>query len=344
MIGQGTVRERQLLPSPRIPVSTLIATHASTRRATWLRLMAQAAIVVALLCLAVANMTVRATWSEPEDGVLWKLRGEGVTAELVAEDSPAARAGVRQGDVLIVVSGHAIRSDTDLVDIFHAARPGDRLEYTVLRLQSQQRLTVGIVPIPSGPRNLYFALAAVGIFSLLVGASVRLRRPEHQATLHFFWLCIAFFGVLAFSFSGRLDALDRFFYWADVVAMLMLPPLFLHFALMFPERPDSWARSEAGRTLVPLLYLPALLLGGARVAATLGIGRDGAVFSTVIALIERGEYLYLAASLTAGLWTMTRALRQVRSVTARRQLRWIVWGTALGALPFLIGYVVPFAL
>ena len=27
---------------------------------------------------------------------------------------------------------------------------------------------------------------------------------------------------------------------------------------------------------------------------------------------------------------MVRALRRVRSVTARRQLRWIVWGTALG--------------
>ena len=48
--------------------------------------------------------------------------------------------------------------------------------------------------------------------------------------------------------------------------MLLLPPLFLHFALVFPERPDSWARSDAGRTLLPLLYLPALLLGGARVA------------------------------------------------------------------------------
>ena len=343
MNGQGLVRERQLLPSPRIPVSTLALSHASTRRATWLRLMAQVAIVVALLCLAIANIAVRATWSELEDGVLWKVRGEGVTAELVADDSPAARAGVRSGDVLIAVSGRAIRTDRDLVDIFHAAKPGDRLDYTVVRLQAQQMVTVGVAPIPSGPRGLYFALAAVGIFTLLVGASVRIRRPEHQATLHFFWLCIAFFGVLAFSFSGRLDTLDRFFYWADVVATLMLPPLFLHFTLVFPERPDSWARSEAGRTLMPLLYLPALLLGGARVATTIGIGRDGAVFSTVLALIERGEYLYLAASIAAGLWAMTRALRQVRSVTSRRQLRWIVWGTALGALPFLIGYVMPFA-
>ena len=39
---------------------------------------------------------------------------------------------------------------------------------------------------------------------------------------------------------------------------------------------------------------------------------------------------------------MIRALRRVRSVTARRQLRWIVWGTALGSLPFVFGYVLPF--
>src|SRR6185369_2611815 len=41
---------------------------------------------------------------------------------------------------------------------------------------------------------------------------------------------------------------------------------------------------------------------------------------------------------------MVRALRMVRSVTARRQLRWIVWGTALGSVPFVLGYAVPFAL
>ena len=41
---------------------------------------------------------------------------------------------------------------------------------------------------------------------------------------------------------------------------------------------------------------------------------------------------------------MTRALYRVRSVTARRQLRWIVWGTGLGALPFVFGYALPFAL
>ena len=251
MIGRSALRERQLLSPTRLPVSPLtdLLIRANARRATWLRLLAQAAVVAVLLCLAVANIAVRSTWSELEDGVLWRTQGEGLTAHVVAQGSPAAEAGVRAGDVLIAVNGQPVQTRNDLVDIFHAARRGDRLDYTVLRLQSQQMLTVAVAPIPSGAGALYFALAAIGIFSLLVGASVRLRRPDHQATLHFFWLCIAFFGVLAFSFSGRLDTLDRVFYWGDVVSMLMLPPLFLHFALMFPERPDAWARSDAGRTL-----------------------------------------------------------------------------------------------
>ena len=52
-----------------------------------------------------------------------------------------------------------------------------------------------LAPIPRGVGSLYYVLAAVGIFSLLVGATVRTRRPEDEATLHFFWLAVAFFGV-----------------------------------------------------------------------------------------------------------------------------------------------------
>ena len=41
---------------------------------------------------------------------------------------------------------------------------------------------------------------------------------------------------------------------------------------------------------------------------------------------------------------LVRALSQVSTITARRQLRWIAWGTALGAGTFAIGYAVPYAL
>jgi two-component system, NtrC family, sensor kinase len=312
------------------------------RRAAWLRAVAEAALVLVLLCLAAANIHQRATWTELGDGVLWVERGEGVTAQVVLPDSPAARAGVQEGDVLSAIDRRAVVTLGDVVETFHAASRGDAARYTIVRFRTLETFDVELAPLPTGSLPLYYSLAAVGIFSLLVGAAVRLRRPEHQATLHFFWLSIAFFGMLAFSFSGRLDTLDTVFYWADVVAMLLLPPLFVHFALMFPERPDAWARTETGRTLIPLLYVPALLLGGARVASMMQASGYGGVLTGVLEFLERLELLYLVGSLVLGLCIMMRALTRVRSVTSRRQLRWIVWGTALGSLPMTAGYGIPF--
>jgi len=321
--------------------------NVGSRGRALVRLAAQLAVVAALLCAAAVNIYVRATWNELEDGVYWKTGAQGVVAAAVVPGSPAQRAGIHAGDVLLAIDRRPVESDAEVTDALHTADKADShvpLKYTVLRLSTQQMIDVKLAPIPSGSHGVYYVLAAVGIFSLIVGAAVRLRRRENQATLHFFWLGIAFFGVLAFSFNGRLDPLDWFFYWADVTAMLLLPPLFVHFALVFPERPDSWARSDAGRTALPLLYLPGLLLGGARVAMLLRGRGQGEVLSNVLTLVERGEVLCLGAGLVAGLAIMIRALSRVRSVTARRQLRWIIGGTALGAVPFVFGYALPYAL
>ena len=128
----------------------------------------------------------------------------------------------------------------------------------MLRLGAREVVDLRVAPIPNGARPFYFLLAAIGIFTLLVGGAVRLRRPRDPATLHFFWLSVAFFGLFTFSFSGRLDRLDWVFYWGDAVSILLLPPLFLHFALVFPERSRRWTAGGAGRMLVPLIYVPAV--------------------------------------------------------------------------------------
>ncbi len=308
-----------------------------------LRVMAQLAVVVGLVVLAVLNISVKG-WTEMEDGVLWVSNGSDVVASIVAEDSPASRAGIKPGDQLLRIDQKPVHQPADVFESLHESTSGSRLDYTVVRQEQSELLVIAVAGIPSGTHWLYLALAGVGLFTLCVGTGVRLRRPENQATLHFFWLCVAFFGVLTFSFSGRLDFLDWVFYWGDVVAMLLLPPLFVHFALVFPERPDSWARSDRGRNLLPLVYLPALLLGAAKVATIMRGDRRGDILTSVVTLVDSAELLYLAVCLVGGLVIMTRALYRVRSVTARRQLRWIVWGTGLGALPFVFGYALPFAL
>jgi PAS domain S-box-containing protein len=330
--------------TPIVPVAPPAVVGSRGRAA--LRLLAQLGVVVALLCLGALNVYTRATWTEMDDGVLWQSADGVVTAAEVFAGSPAARAEkpIQAGDILLAIDGARVETGDQVVQALHAAQKGTTLTYTIARQGAPDLIQVPLEFLPAGARGLYYVLAAVGAFTLLVGAAVRVRRPENQATLHFFWLTVAFFGVTAFSFSGRLDTLDFVFYWGDVAALLLLPPLFVHFALVFPERPDKWAQSDAGRALLPVLYLPALLLFGARVATLVRGGFHSDMFAAVLTRIESGELLYLSAAFVGGLAIMIGALRRVRSVTARRQLRWIVWGTALGAVPFVLWYAVPFAL
>src|SRR5258708_2318503 len=257
---------------------TLYSMNRPSQRSSWVRTlpsMTTSVIVVALLCLAALNIMQRASWSELEDGVLWKVSGGEVAAAEIAKGTAAERAGLRRGDVLLAIGDREIQHVDDVADVLHTSQSGATLHYLIMRQQARQQATIDVAPVPSSPLALYFALAAVGVFSLLVGASVRLRRPDHQATLHFFWLTVAFFGVMAFSFTGKLDTLDWTFYWGDLTAQLLLPPLFLHFALVFPDRPDAWVRSEGGRPLVPAIYLPALLLRGVSVAGVSDGGTHG---------------------------------------------------------------------
>jgi two-component system, NtrC family, sensor kinase len=327
---------------------SLYAMNRSSQRSSWVRTlpsMTTSVIVVALLCLAALNMVQRASWTELEDGVLWKISASGeVAAAEVAKGTAADRAGLQRGDVLLQIGDREVQGVEDVVDVLHTSQAGTTLKYLIVRERAKQQALVDVAPVPSSPLALYFALASVGVFSLLVGASVRLRRPDHQATLHFFWLTVAFFGAMAFSFTGKLDALDWTFYWGDLTAQLLLPPLFLHFALVFPDRPDAWVRSDTGRSLVNAFYLPALLLGAVQVAGVINGVAHGEVLTRVSDYVQVAQLFYLAITLVAGLVIMVRALRMVHSVTARRQLRWIVWGTALGSVPFVFGYAVPFAL
>ena len=299
-------------------------------------------VAAILMALGIANIATRARLHEVEDGVLWVERSEGVTAAEVAPDTAAAKAGIARGDVLVAVNGDPVESRAEVLEYQHRAREGTRLIYTLLRLGDQQALDVTLEPV-APPGSMYFVLAAVGLFTLLVGTGVRLRRPYDQATLHFFWLCVAFFGAFTFSFNGPFDPLDWTFYWGDAVAQAVLPPLLLHFTLGFPQRPP-WRTTRPMQAVLPFVYLPAIVLIAARILMVAGSRQDGALLSRVVDLLDRAESVYLFGCAVAAVAVLARAFSEITSLTGRRQLRWLAWGTVLGAGPFAIGYALPWAL
>jgi PAS domain S-box-containing protein len=276
-----------------------------------------------------------------EDGVLWADRAEGVTAVEVAAASPAASAGIQRGDVILAINGAPIERRAEVEEYQRRGAEGTRLSYTLARLGTRQAVDVSLALVPHSS-SMYFVLAAVGLVTLLVGGAVRLRRPGDQATLHFFWLCVAFFGAFTFSFNGPLDRLDWVFFWGDAVAMALVPPLLLHFTLEFPERPVR--RSPNWTDLLPIAYVPALALIVAKVFLVTRGAADGQAFSRSIDIVERAEHIYLVLCAMASVGVLIHAFRQITSETGQRQLRWIAWGTALGVGPFAVLYALPWAI
>ena len=168
--------------SRRVDLSVSMAsTYPGVARRALVRVAAQLALVASLIVLAALNISTRG-WTEQDDGVLWEASGHDVIARVVAEGSPAARAGIRAGDTVIAVGGRVVTSPRDVVDVLHGARESDVVEYTITRPSEQgnvDMLGVTVAGLPNASHWLYLALAGVGLFSLLVGTGVRLRRPPH---------------------------------------------------------------------------------------------------------------------------------------------------------------------
>ena len=63
---------------------------------------------IAAVSFAIINFQQRMLFNVPDDGVSWVDSASGIQAYTVAENSPAARAGIKAGDHLLAVDGLAL--------------------------------------------------------------------------------------------------------------------------------------------------------------------------------------------------------------------------------------------
>lgn len=71
---------------------------------------------------------------------------DGLLIRTVADDTPAARAGLARGDVLVSAGGQPLGSLDDLFNALAAAGPGGSLELGVLRGVEERTVTVNLEP------------------------------------------------------------------------------------------------------------------------------------------------------------------------------------------------------
>jgi serine protease Do len=67
---------------------------------------------------------------------------EGLLIRDVSEDSPAARAGLARGDLIVAAAGRPTRTADDLFGVLRASAPGGSVELTVLRGSEERTVLV----------------------------------------------------------------------------------------------------------------------------------------------------------------------------------------------------------
>jgi serine protease Do len=87
---------------------------------------------------------------EDEAQALKLTAAAGAIVRQVERDSPAERAGIQPGDVILECQGHAVNSPDDLVAIVSAIVPGTRVPVVLVRNGTRQTVSVTIDALQSG--------------------------------------------------------------------------------------------------------------------------------------------------------------------------------------------------
>src|SRR6266850_1767772 len=300
------------------------------------------AVVLALATLAamifaLLNFDQRARYELAYDGVAWLDTDHGVQAKQVSPNSPATRAGIHANDVLLSINGTHVTRATEVARRLDRAGLWTQVRYKLSR--NGEEFETPLVTAPAEkPLATENYLRVVGLLFLFIGLFIFARRWNAPRAVHFYVFCLVSFVVCSFHFSGKLDTFDLEVYWSGVVAGLFAPALLLHFALVFPERPETSRKSLmkfAGVYLSPLALLTIHVL----VASYAG----GFVPTTRARVeLDQLELGFLALYFLAAGLIFNLSYRRSRSGVLRQQLKWLTGGTLAGSLPFTFLYIIPF--
>jgi signal transduction histidine kinase len=151
-------------------------------------------------------------------------------------------------------------------------------------------------------------------------------------------LCLASFVLSCFHFTGKLNAFDQVIYWGNVAAGLLAPTIFLHFCMVFPERP-TWLKRTG---ISAVFYVPAALLLALYVLVGKGILRVAASPVEVNWFLDRVWMLLLSVLYLAGTVVLSMKVPHADDPLVRRQLKYMRNGALLGVVPFTLIYAVPY--
>lgn len=292
------------------------------------------ALVTAAACvLGVMNFVREGHFDLPTDGAWWVEAKGGLRAERVPLNSPAQRAGIRPGDLLVAVDEYPTPRVASLTRQIFRHGVWSRGTYSVMRDGGKARFDVQVIFEPTD-RSINQGMRLIGLVYLGIGLYVLFRRWTAPGSMHFYLFCLASFVLYDFKYTGELNTLDWTIFYANLLAGALQPALFLHFAVSFGRSSNSLSR----RILSAAIYVPGLIVAVLQIVAIL-------VWSATEQLHHRLDQIaigYLSAFYVVAAIVFYTRYRRARSGLERQQLKWLSRGALIAVVPFTLLYTIPY--
>ena len=303
-------------------------------------------------CLIAVLSVVDMFLPRPYDGVVPDPYGKGgiVVRDLVPGGG-AESAGIRPGDVVLGIGHRMLNAPTEAPPELRRHTAGEKVRYLVRRGTKVFETDVVLTAFRAGS-FAYFYYALLGGVFFALGVFVFANRPEDPAASVFYLLSVLFM----LFFVCRLRPLS--YYWVDYVvqmagtlALFLLPAVFLHFFLLFPERKVFRFADERPGEPPPLPALAALqrFLNGSPLLFTVLYTLPPVLYLLQMAVLVRSgrevrliygapvlNWILLADYLVLGLLALFHSWWTARDKVQRGQILVLLIGTLVGTLPFVV--------
>jgi S1-C subfamily serine protease len=104
-----------------------------------------------------ASVCCGGTMLTMREGEVFRGKAQAVILDVVP-DSPAEKAGLEMGDVILAIDGSEIEYDVDLADVIQGFQPGDTLNLEVSREGETQEFTVTLIEDPDSAGTAYLGV------------------------------------------------------------------------------------------------------------------------------------------------------------------------------------------
>jgi two-component system NtrC family sensor kinase len=288
------------------------------------------AVTVAVVAGAFASFQRKRSSFERIDFTFTRDNGI-VVVKTVDPGSGAEASGLRTGDQIWLIG------DTPSTEIEGLQKTLRRIGQKVPLVLAREGKTVRLnYLVPELKIDYpYLILSFIGFLYLAIGLFTLFRGGRTESTLFYFVTLLSFI-VYVYTPAGDIDATYKLLQLVEEFATILLPPLTLNFFLVFPRPIVRYQR------LIAAMYIPPLLLA-AWDFDLLVLGNRLAIAPAYrsLLLIQHWELVHFAIYFTLAIVALAYTYRTAAAV-GRKQIKWIYLGMALGFVPFLLVYLVPY--